>query len=293
MLAIIAAAALAAAPQLDTVVTADGGRIVGTVIEETPRAVTIQLPDGTFRALPAAEVSRIEYSDGSVSAPARPAPPAEAAPGVVAAPPPPGPTAPQPAPAGNLAKLYPVYMRFGFGPAYVSGDAPPGVRMEDVFGPVQLNLWVEGGARLTPHLALGLYLDFGLGEASTALRDTCRSAGGTCSAEDDRIGLLLRYTFAPYAKRTPWIAAGTAWESGVVSVHRDPGSDDILSYDGWEMLRLMAGVDWRKAPELGFSLYAGVSLGAYSSQRDALGTVSIADPRVHTTLEVGFLCLLF
>ena len=51
MLAILAAVMLAAAPQNDTVYTANGGRLVGTVVEESPQAVTIQLPDGTTRRL--------------------------------------------------------------------------------------------------------------------------------------------------------------------------------------------------------------------------------------------------
>ena len=77
MLAILAAVMLAAAPQNDTVYTANGGRLVGTVVEESPQAVTIQLPDGTTRRLARSEVTRIEYSDGSVSTPSRPPPPAQ------------------------------------------------------------------------------------------------------------------------------------------------------------------------------------------------------------------------
>src|SRR5690242_21611385 len=78
MLAILAAVMLAAAPQqYDTVYTADGGRIVGTVVEESPQGITVQLPDGTTRRLSRNDVTRIEYADGSVSMPNRPAPPAQ------------------------------------------------------------------------------------------------------------------------------------------------------------------------------------------------------------------------
>ena len=68
MLAVLAALMLAVVPQQhDTVFTADGGRVVGTVIEEGPEAISIQLPDGTFRRVPRKDVTRIEYADGSVS----------------------------------------------------------------------------------------------------------------------------------------------------------------------------------------------------------------------------------
>ncbi len=69
MHAMLLAALLAAAPQHDTVFMDDGGRVVGTVTEDGPQGVTVQLLDGTVRTYPAREVLRIEYSDGTVSSP--------------------------------------------------------------------------------------------------------------------------------------------------------------------------------------------------------------------------------
>ena len=84
MIHLVLAALLAAAAPSDTVYTVDGGRVVGTVLEESPSSgVSIQAPDGTVRRIPAGQVARIEFSDGTVSE-ARP-PPAAA----VAAPAPP------------------------------------------------------------------------------------------------------------------------------------------------------------------------------------------------------------
>ncbi|HUL61330.1 MAG TPA: hypothetical protein VLU43_18780 [Anaeromyxobacteraceae bacterium] len=74
MIPVLVAALLAAASPTDTVYTVDGGRIVGTVLEESPTSgVTIQTPDGSVRRIDRAQVSRIEFSDGTVSTP-RPAP---------------------------------------------------------------------------------------------------------------------------------------------------------------------------------------------------------------------------
>jgi hypothetical protein len=106
MIALLLAAALAAAPNYDTVTTADGTRLIGTVVEESPtRGVTIQLADGTTRRLERADVRRIEFSDGSVTVWEAPAAPPVAAP-VQAAP------APQPAPE-KPAALDTVYFMGG------------------------------------------------------------------------------------------------------------------------------------------------------------------------------------
>jgi len=82
MIPVLVAALLTAASPNDTVYTVDGGRIAGTVLEESPTSgVTIQTPDGTIRRIEPRQVSRIEFADGTVSAPRpAPAPPAEAAP---------------------------------------------------------------------------------------------------------------------------------------------------------------------------------------------------------------------
>lgn len=71
----IAIAALIAgtAPAYDTVFLKNGGRLRGEVIEADPKvSVTIQLPGGELRKLPAAEVLRIEYQDTSVPGAAAP-----------------------------------------------------------------------------------------------------------------------------------------------------------------------------------------------------------------------------
>jgi hypothetical protein len=53
-------------PAYDTVFLMSGGRLRGEVIEADPKvSVTIQLPGGERRRLPAAEVLRIDYQDAS------------------------------------------------------------------------------------------------------------------------------------------------------------------------------------------------------------------------------------
>jgi hypothetical protein len=90
MLSVLVAALVVAASPPDTVFTVDGGRITGSVMEESATAgVTIQTPDGSVRRIDRGQVLRIEYADGTIS-PARPPPPA-----TPAATPHPKPEAPQ------------------------------------------------------------------------------------------------------------------------------------------------------------------------------------------------------
>lgn len=99
MLAALCAALLAAASSTDTVVTRDGARITGTVVEENPNTgITIRAPDGTIRQYTREQVARVEFADGTVSrwdeADAREgAPLAQAAPAPAPAPPPAAPRA--------------------------------------------------------------------------------------------------------------------------------------------------------------------------------------------------------
>jgi hypothetical protein len=317
MLAILAAALIAASPQFDTIYTAEGGRLLGTVVEESAQGIAVQLPDGTTRRLATHEIARIEYADGSVSTPNRPAPPpgyrappAYTPPRPYAPPPPsyappayrphyPPPREPPPTyadPRGGHGPITPLYATFGLGGAFLSGEAEDGIPVDNLYGS-QLDIWLEGGLRLNPHLALGLYVDIGVGEPSSQVRAECDALAVDCTATTGRVGLLLRHTFSPRAYSTPWIAAGTGFEFGSVSFDDgayDGGTnEDLFSYSGWEALRLMAGVDLRSNPVFGVGLYGGIAFGRYSEYEDALGEVDIGSQPFHTTVQAGVRFTLF
>jgi hypothetical protein len=300
-------------------------------VEEGPQGIAVQLVDGTFRRFARRDVTRIEYADGTVStvrpsepppsAPPRPAPPPAAPPPRYAPPPPqyappppqyappPPPSAPPPpryappyppygppraAPAPwSGAPISPLYLSFGIGAAVPYGKLESGVDIDRVFGP-QVDIALEGGLRLSPHLALGLYADIGVGDPARETRNACNDAGIDCTASTARVGLLLRHTFNPSARTTPWIAAGTGFDWGSVSTD-DGGIDDedLFSYRGWEVLRLMGGVDLRSNPVIGFGLYGGLAFGRYSHVEDSTGDFHIDDKRFHTTVEAGLRFTLF
>lgn len=280
--------------RLDTVFLVGGGRIRGRVIEELPgEGVTIQLPDGTTRSYPAENIGRIEYADGSVSVrremyPARPPPPAGPPPGG----PPVGPPVYAGPPVRSYAPIVPVYASAGLGGIGFGGDMGDGVETGDVLEG-QLGFWLEGGARITPALGLGLYLDVGVGDAGNPYRHTCSAAGIDCMSTTAKVGLLLRHTWGAASPVGKWLAVGGGFAWANVSTD-DYGHNDLVTYTGYEMVRLMGGVDIRSNPVLGVGFYGGVSWTTYT-RVDAQGLPErdIADRDYQPLFEGGIRFTLF
>jgi hypothetical protein len=316
MLAMLAAVMLAAAPQHDTIFTAEGGRIIGTVVEESAQTVAIQLPDGTFRRLPRHNVVRIEYADGSVSnrpqAGTQP-PPAAAPQGQPSVPPPPPPgqmppprayAPPQPPPAypppyygappprwapAHTGPIQPFWLSLGIGGMFWAGNVEPHFSANGTFGP-QVEFDFEGGLRLNPHLGLGIYADIGAGGPGGDVQTDCNRQGLDCTATSTRVGVLLRHTFLPYSHTTPWVSLGTGYAHGSV----DWSGGNFLEYSGWEIARLRAGFDVRSSQVLGFGFYGGVGFTRFTNYRDdRVGSVTLPSPTVHTMFEAGIRLTLF
>lgn len=276
--------------RLDTVFLTQGGRVRGRVIEELPgEGVTILLPDGTTRRYPSNDIARIEYADGSVSVrrgpyPTRPPP---------AAPPPgPPPAAPPPPQPRGFAPILPVYASLGLGGIGFGGDMGDGVDTGDVLEG-QLGIWLEGGARLTPAIGLGLYLDIGVGDAGDVYRADCSVAGLDCMSTTAKLGLLLRHTWGATAPVGKWLAVGGGFAVANVSTDDDYGHE-IVTYTGHEIVRLMGGFDFRSNPVFGVGFYGGVSWTTYTRiDRQGLPERSIANRDFQPLFEGGVRFTLF
>ena len=329
MLAIVplalAAALAAAPPALDTVMLLDGGRVRGTVIVEDPRTgVTIQIPGGETRTIPAKDIFRIEYRDGPVGGIKAPGATAGPAGGIdpFAAPPPPPPPPGQgaargppvgyppeeypgeegygpaeepafPAPFPPGAATYPpdlMMFSAGIGMAVPTGSALAGASMSSYVSP-QFLMEFEAGVRIAPPLMVGLVLDLGLGTAGSTVASQCAAAGTTCSVATLRFGPQLRWSFTPSARATPWIAAGTMIEG--TSISDDNSSLNAMTLSGWEMLRLSAGYDFRQSQDLGWGLFLSAGVGSYTQQDLGTGPYSIPARGTHVWIQGGVRMILF
>jgi hypothetical protein len=277
--------------RLDTVFLLQGGRVRGRVISELPgEGVTILLPDGTTRRYPSDQIAQIEYADGSVSVrreqyPPRPPPPPFPPPG-------PPPVAPPPQ-AQRYPPIMPVYASVGLGGIGFGGDMGGGVETGDVLEG-QLGIWLEGGARLTPAVGLSLYLDIGVGDAGDVYRQgVCSAAGIDCMSTTAKLGLMLRHTWGATAPVGKWLALGGGFAFASVSAD-DYHDHDIVTYTGYEIVRLMGGVDVRSNPVFGVGFYGGVSLTTYTRiDREGVPERSIGDEDFQPLFEGGVRFTLF
>ncbi len=226
-------------------------------------------------------------------APAYPPPPPPAYPGPAYPPPRYYPPRQQP-PAWSGAPASPFYFAFGLGGAFPSGDMAAGTPVDQTFGSA-VNLGFEGGLRMTPHLALGLYADLGVGDPGSDVRAYCNSVlASDCTSTTSRVGLLLRHTFEPSARVTPWVSVGTGFAHGTVSTSNDGyGSDNVFKASGWEMVRLMGGVDIRSNHVIGFGLYGGVGFTRYTHFENVDGTLDLGGRRTYPTVQIGLRFTLF
>jgi len=282
---------------IDTVFFLGGGRVRGTVLEESAATgVTIRLLDGNVRRYSRDDIVRIEYADGSVSRrrqvpPQRPMPmgPSQAAPL-----PPPEPPIYQPRRAG--APLVPVYGAIGLGGTFFGGESFEGLRMSDDFKP-QAHIGLEGGLRLSPAVALGVYMDVGAGDVAREVRELyCDGTGLDCAGTSGRFGFLVRHTWNPSAPTSQWLSLGTGWEFGAVTTD-DEVDSDLFTYTGREYVRLGGGVDFRSNAVLGVGFYGSVSWGEYDDvdynlSRVIPPAVPLGDG-MHTTVQFGLRLTLF
>ena len=264
----------AAGGPYDTVRLADGGLARGTVIEDdTTNGVTLQFPDGTARHWTRAEVTSIEYAEQASPVPeaSRPQPFSERAP-------------------------WPFTLSLGTGGALTEGQVGSRAGSTSDWWTGFILFQVEAGFRIRQAWTTLAYLDGGGGDAAQRLVRACNAQGLSCGAGSVRLGLMERYAFAPAASRTPWIALGTGYETTGVMAKGSAGRE-YISFDGWEVLKLAGGYDFRFTRIFGIGLFAGVSLATYGnisvSGPEYLSPPVLGDQRLHAWFQLGGRLILF
>jgi hypothetical protein len=170
------------------------------------------------------------------------------------------------APPGGLE----VGLRLGYskasgsvqGPANAEQDASAREPMSGRFeGGVPI--WLDAGYRILPNVAVAGFFHY-----DVVLPAKDAGAGFVCCGGSlplghaETFGLEGFFHFLPGAMFDPWVGLGFGYE--YVTLEGPSGSGASLSYRGWQIVNVQAGIDYRVTPDLAVGFFGAFSVGAYS-----------------------------
>jgi hypothetical protein len=160
----------------------------------------------------------------------------------------------------------------------------------------QVPLMLDIGGKLNPHVFLGAYLGLGFGGAGSGLESECKLASATCVHASFRVGAQVQYNVAPAAKVNPWVGYGIGIESSGAGAQTST-RETTAAVAGFELARLMAGVDFRMASGIGVGPFMDFTLGRYATATvndgSSTQTFDIQDKAMHSWLTLGVRFVLF
>ncbi|HEY5243717.1 MAG TPA: hypothetical protein VIJ22_19685 [Polyangiaceae bacterium] len=134
-------------------------------------------------------------------------------------------------------------------------------------------LWLNAGVRFLSHWYAGAYFSFGLTSISNQFSNgLCTENGVGCSSNDTRLGVEVAYHVLPDGFVDPWFGVGFGyeWLSATVTgpLTNGNGTGTISSgVDGWELINLMGGVDFRLLNgALGLGPFLSLAMAQYDHQ---------------------------
>jgi hypothetical protein len=177
--------------------------------------------------------------------------------------------APTPPPLGHhgfqLAIRSGVALPFGSanGSSFGLSNPPPehwSSSMSDLSG-WQIPLTIDIGGKPNPHVFIGGYISYAMGQTAGRLADACDRLPLDCYSSSFRIGAQIHYVFSPHEWVTPWLGYGIgySWFSAGDGV-RD------VSLRGFEFAHFLGGVDIRLSRTLGIGPFVDWSIGSYGHQ---------------------------
>ncbi len=153
----------------------------------------------------------------------------------------------------------------------------------------QIPIQLDVGYRVTPEITIGGYASYGFGDTGGSYLDACRIYLWDCSASVVRTGVEATYAFTTVSpKIVPWAGLGSGYE-WAESVAKRPGSENVRTrLEGWELLDLQAGADYRVGASFAVGAYVMYALGRYSGGSDGgVSFSSSANTTMHQWLGVG------
>ncbi len=157
---------------------------------------------------------------------------------------------------------------FPTGNAQQEGPENPTVAMSSEVLPVAAVLGFSGRWIFTPQLSAGAYVQWNPGAAPANpafLSVTCGSgSSASCFAWDLRVGLQVAWAFLPERRGNPWVSVGTGWEWTRYEATQ-AGQSQGVTWSGWEIVNLQAGVDFGSRRTATFGPFVGFAGGIYSN----------------------------
>lgn len=270
----------------DVVDLVDGTSLVGRVTQQAPGSfVVIQTDDGRVQSVPWSQVKRVSASLAPLPAPASTSP----QPVVPAAPP----AAPGPIVVGSTASAasavpadadvsssaapkhiearFEAGVRLGYaatGGSYTQGYAIGSAASDAAIGGTKggFPLVVDLGARLNKYVFIGGFAQYAFLATSCLTPNPGYSV--SCSGHDVRGGVEFLVHTRPRTGVDPWVGLGLGHEwltadtkvggSGVSATQH-------ATFDGWDYLDLMAGIDFRTSSGMGIGPYVEVASGSFDT----------------------------
>jgi hypothetical protein len=171
-------------------------------------------------------------------------------------------------------------LEIAVGTGYTQGGGKLGGalgNLEDVSGPgaaVELDL----GYRIIPQLTVGAYGTFSKYQHGDLLDSSTDVLGATA-------GVQAAWHVRPDTSIDPWVSLGTGWRG----LWLNPSSGKVTSLQGFELVRLQLGVDYRISRDIAIAPVIGGSLSMFVSQDAPMTTdfTEIQDKKVNFTGFAG------
>lgn len=181
-----------------------------------------------------------------------------------------------------------------------TGRAARGMDQVDL-AELALEIEAQAGVKLTERVFLGLYGTVGVTIPGRDAMDVCMDRNDiACGGTVRRAGVFGKVDLLPAEVGNVWIGVGTGVENHrvtrapqVVAFTAAPPPEERLRFRGWEVVRLMGGIDFRPNRVLGFGGFGALSFGGYEDVHDADGTVLSDGRAVHAWLTLGLRGVLF
>ncbi len=173
-------------------------------------------------------------------------------------------------------------LRSGYG--LPLGDAVAGSRLSDAVGG-QVPLWLDAGWRFDERLALALFAQYGFGTGMAC------AGGASCTASVIRFGAEVIWRFLPDARLGPWAGAGVGWEIARTRSAAS-GLETRSTLQGFEILHVQGGGEWRAAPGFAVGPWVSLSLARYGSLETTtpLGSQpDVSGKTIHLWLQLGLM----